>query len=116
MAANAAPPPRIAGEETYPDWFKKKIIAEYENPQGAAHLPSHFGRNISQKSMVQNIARWKAREDERGHLKNHKRGLEPGVKFCLDGDELEVLKRLTTRFPDIMVAEMIDFFRAAGIR
>ena len=43
-------------------------------------------------------------------------GTAPGVKLCLDGDELDFLQRLTTQFPDIIVAEMIDFFRAAGIR
>ena len=116
MADNVAPPPRIAGEEIYTSWFKEAVIAEYENPEGAAHLPSHFGRPIKQKNMVQNIRRWKVKGEERGHFKNHKRGLNPGVKFCLEGDELEVLQRLTTQFPDILVAEMRDYFLAAGIR
>ena len=116
MADNGAPPPRIAGEETYTSWFKKAAIAEYDKPEGAAHLPAHFGRQIKQKSFVQNIRRWKAKEEDRGHLKNHVRGLKPGVKFCLEGDELEVLEHLTTLFPDISVAEMRDYFLAAGIR
>ena len=116
MAVNAAPPPRIAGEEIYPAWLKSNIIEMHTSSRGAAHLPSHFGRTITKKSMVQNVRRWLKNEEDRGHLKNHKRGLEPGVKICLDGEELEVLERLTTMFPDIMVAEMRNFFLAAGIR
>ena len=56
---------------------------------GVAH---RFGLNINEESLKRNVRRWREKEDERGHLRNHKRGLEPGVKFCLDGTELEVLQ------------------------
>ena len=66
--------------------------------------------------MRQNLLRWGNREQERGQLDNHMRGARKGVKFVLDGDLLDVIKRATGAFPDIYAAEMVKWFRAQGLR
>ena len=53
---------------------------------------------------------------ERGHLENHVRGAPKGVKFVLDSDELDVVKRDAEAFPDIYADEMVTWFGAQDLR
>ena len=104
----------LAPEEKYTEETKRAILDAFEN--GEDNVALRFGLNVKEKSLQRSAQRWRAKEAERGHLRNHKRGLEPGIKICLDGEERELLERLTNQFPDISLKEAIMSFRAAGLR
>ena len=58
----------------------------------------------------------KVKEEAEGHLRNYKRGNLFSVKFCLDGTEVEVLRRAKEQFPDLHLNEIVLWFRAQGLR
>ena len=109
------PPPRIAKTEKYPSWLKNALLDAFDD--GNQHIVNSFRiPGVSEKSMRKNLLRWGGMEQERGHLENHVRGAPKGVKFVLDGDELDVMKRAAEAFPDIYADEMVRWFRAQGLR
>ena len=104
----------LAPEEKYTEETKRAILEAFDDGEG--HVALRFGLNIKEKSLQRCAQRWRAKEAERGHLRNHKRGLEPGIKICLDGEERELLEKLTKQFPDISLKEAIMSFRVAGFQ
>lgn len=115
MNAPPPPPPQIATNEKYSPWQRDAMLAAFA--AGDRNIVNTFRvPGVTEKSMRQNLLRWGNREQERGHLDNHMRGARKGVKFVLDGDLLDVIKRATGAFPDIYAAEMVKWFRAQGLR
>jgi len=104
----------LAPEEKYTAETKRAILDAIE--AGDEHVALRFGLDVKEASLRRTARRWRANEAERGHLRNHKRGMEPGIKIVLDGPELDLLETLTNQFPDISAKEMITAFRGAGYR
>ena len=75
-----------------------------------------FNLDVKEDSLRRTARRWRANDAERGHLRNHKRGMQPGIKIVLDGPELNLLETLTNRFPDISLKDTMASFIAAGLR
>ena len=71
---------------------------------------------VTEKGSRKSLRRWGDMEQERGHLENHVRGAPKGVKFVLDSDELDVVKRDAEAFPDIYADEMVTWFGAQDLR
>ena len=104
----------LAPEEKYTAQTKWAILNAIDD--GEENVALRFDLNIKEKSVQRAAQRWRATEADRGHLRNHKRGLEPGIKIVLDGPELNLLETLTNRFPDISLKETMASFIAAGLR
>ena len=102
----------LAPEEKYPAEMKRSILEAIE--AGDEHVARRFNLDVKEDSLRRTARRWRANDAERGHLRNHKRGTEPGIKIVLDGPELDLLETLTNQFPDISAKEMITSFRGAG--
>ena len=105
---------RIAKTEKYTPRLKEAMIQAYD--AGGRNLAARFGLNISEASAQHNVRNWKKNLEERGHLENFVRGVEPGFKFCFSGEELEVIQRAKDLFPDMYLEELVQWVKAQGYR
>ena len=105
---------RIAKTETYTPRLKQAMIDAYD--AGERNLKARFGLDIREASAQENVRNWKRKLEERGHLENFVRGVEPGFKFCFSGEELEVIQRAKRLFPDMYLEELVQWVKAQGYR
>ena len=94
--------------------LRQAMIDAYDS--GERNLKARFGLNIREASAQENVRNWKKNLEEREHLENFVRGVEPGVKFCFDGEELEVIKRAKEQFPEMYLEELVRWVMAQGYR
>jgi len=105
---------RIAKTETYTAVQRQAMIDAYDG--GERNLKARFCLDCSEESAQRNVRNWKVRREERGHLENFVRGVEPGFKFCFSGEELEVIQRAKELFPDMYLEELVQWVKAQGYR
>ena len=105
---------RFAKTETYSPRLKEAMIVAFDG--GERNLKARFGLSISEESAQRNLRNWKRSLEERGHLRNFMRGVAPGVKFCFDGVELDVIRRAKELFPEMYLDELVRWVRSQGYR
>ena len=103
----------MAPEEKYTAETKRAILEALED--GEENIALRLKLNIKEDSLERSARRWRVNEADRSHLRTT-RGLKPGIKISLVGEELELLERLTVQFPDISLKETMASFIAAGLR